>query len=174
MRCLPVALRHCHSNEQGLIRASRDQAHVTHNSALADAGSEAVLRMLVAALRGQPLAALREHALRLVARYPAYAFDRRPITNPSGWIVETLKAVFQGFFAHKSFEDTLLDVVNRGGDSDTTGAIVGMLAGALHGARAIPGRWLGRLDKEVARDCRSQALQLVRLATKAPAVASRR
>ena len=174
MRCLPVALRHCYSSERVLVRASRDQAHVTHHSALADAGSETVLRMLVAALRGKPLVVLREQALRLVARHPIYAFDRRPISNPSGWIVETLRAVFQGFFAHKSVEDTLVDVVNRGGDSDTTGAIAGMLAGALYGLQEIPARWLRGLDPEVARDCREQAQRLVQLARKTAAATSSR
>lgn len=40
-----------------------------------------------------------------------------------------------------SFEAALIDVVNRGGDSDTNGAICGALLGAVHGEQAIPGRW---------------------------------
>jgi len=34
-----------------------------------------------------------------------------------------------------------------GGDADTTGAIVGMLAGAYYGMEAIPRRWLKKMDK---------------------------
>ena len=37
------------------------------------------------------------------------------------------------FFDTDVFEDCLIDVVNRGGDADTTGAIAGMLAGARYG-----------------------------------------
>ncbi len=165
MRCLPVALRHCMDDERELVEASRRQAHVTHNSPSADAGGEAVLRMLVAALHGGTHSALRGHAQRLVARSPEYGFDRRTVTNPSGWIVDTLQVVFQALFAHKEFEETLVDVVNRGGDADTTGAIAGMLAGAMYGLAAIPTRWLAALDADVAAVCRQQALQLIELAT---------
>ncbi len=34
--------------------------------------------------------------------------------NPGGYIVETLRAVFQALFATDSFESALIDVVNRG------------------------------------------------------------
>lgn len=170
MRCLPVALLHCFGGERELIAASRAQAHVTHNSPVADAGSETVLRMVVAALHGQSLTVLREHATRLVARYPEYQFTRRAVDNPSGWIVDTLQVVFQALLAHTTFEDTLVDVVNRGGDADTTGAIAGMLAGALYGVRAIPTRWLKALDRDIARQCRGQALHLVELGSAIAAV----
>lgn len=35
----------------------------------------------------------------------------------------------------------LIDAVNRGGDADTNGAIVGALIGAYHGAEALPAAW---------------------------------
>lgn len=40
-----------------------------------------------------------------------------------------------------SFEAGLIDVVNRGGDADTHGAIAGALLGAWHGEEQIPERW---------------------------------
>ncbi|MBI3184112.1 MAG: ADP-ribosylglycohydrolase family protein [Myxococcales bacterium] len=40
-----------------------------------------------------------------------------------------------------SFEAALIDVVNRGGDADTNGAIAGALLGAAYGEEAIPERW---------------------------------
>jgi ADP-ribosyl-[dinitrogen reductase] hydrolase len=47
------------------------------------------------------------------------------------------------------FEECLIDVVNRGGDADTTGAIAGMLAGALYGLTALPERWLRALNADI-------------------------
>lgn len=44
-----------------------------------------------------------------------------------------------------SFEDGLIDVVNRGGDADTNGAITGALLGAFHGAASIPEAWTGQV-----------------------------
>ncbi|HYV43955.1 MAG TPA: ADP-ribosylglycohydrolase family protein [Myxococcaceae bacterium] len=44
-------------------------------------------------------------------------------------------------FHAQTFEAALIDVVNRGGDSDTNAAITGALLGAFHGAEAIPEHW---------------------------------
>lgn len=97
----------------------------------------------------------------LVAAQPAFAFRGKPRReNPSGWIVETMQAVLQSLVEVGGFENCLVDVVNRGGDADTTGAITGMLAGAMYGRSALPSRWLKALDPEIARRCRDQARQL--------------
>ena len=72
--------------------------------------------------------------------------------------------MFQAFFATASFEDCLVDVVNRGGDADTTGAIAGMLAGARYGLDAIPRRWLRALDPATHQACERQAAALLHLA----------
>lgn len=164
MRCLPLALLHCYGEDADLVQSSRAQAHITHNNALADAATEAVLRMVVSALHGETLAVIREQADRLVARYPQFNFTGRRVENPSGWIVETLQVVFQSLFEKKTFEDTLVEVVNRGGDADTTGAIAGMLVGAFYGIDAIPSRWLKALDRNVDAACRKQTLALLELA----------
>ncbi|HTE50219.1 MAG TPA: ADP-ribosylglycohydrolase family protein [Kofleriaceae bacterium] len=41
-----------------------------------------------------------------------------------------------------TYEAALIDVVNRGGDADTNGAITGALLGAFHSVEAIPRAWL--------------------------------
>jgi ADP-ribosyl-[dinitrogen reductase] hydrolase len=163
MRCLPIALFYWNAPEEQMIQASRIQSHVTHNNPVADAGTETTLRMLVSALKGEPKSALQQHVDDLVTQHKCYRHDRRKVENPSGWIVETLQVVFQAFFAHDNFTDILIDVVNRGGDSDTTGAIAGMLAGVLYGQDAIPGKWLRSLQSEIHQSCQEQALELIRL-----------
>lgn len=166
MRCLPVALLHCKSTDRALVEASRRQAHVTHNNEVADAGTETVLRMVVAALHGGDCTAMFVHVAKLIERYPLYQYSRRRMENPSAWIVETLQAVLQAMAGTTGFESALVDVVNRGGDADTTGAITGMLAGALYGVEAIPSRWLSDLDAEVSRNCRRQTGDLLELAVR--------
>ncbi len=44
-------------------------------------------------------------------------------------------------FHAPDFEQGLIDVINRGGDTDTNGAVAGVCLGALHGEGAIPARW---------------------------------
>jgi len=45
-----------------------------------------------------------------------------------------------------SFERTIIEAVSLGGDTDTIGAMAGALAGAFHGASAIPPSWLDALE----------------------------
>lgn len=45
-----------------------------------------------------------------------------------------------------SFEESLVEVVNLGGDADTNGAVVGAVLGARYGLAAIPDRWLTPLQ----------------------------
>ena len=164
MRCLPIALGYWNAKPEIWQRASRIQSHVTHNSPIADIGTELVLQLVISALQGIPKASLQNIAQVAVARDRIFRFDRRRMENPSGWIVETLQAVLQAFFAQRGFKAILIDVVNRGGDSDTTGAIAGMLAGAYHGVSGIPIQWLKALDFRVRRACERQALDLLELA----------
>ena len=162
MRCLPVALYTLGAEPEAVDRANRLQAHVTHHNSLSDLGTLSVIRMTQTALLGGSLEDLRLLADALVEAEPRFAFDgERRQDNPGGYIVETLRAVFQALFATDGFESALIDVVNRGGDADTTGAILGMIAGALYGCEAIPRRWLKALDRETARLCRRQALDLL-------------
>ena len=45
-----------------------------------------------------------------------------------------------------TFEEVIVALVNRGRDTDTTGAIAGGLMGVLVGAEAIPARWRKQLE----------------------------
>lgn len=58
-----------------------------------------------------------------------------------------------------SFEEAVGDVINLGGDADSTGAILGALAGAHYGIDKIPARWLAGLRNREAIDLRAHALQ---------------
>jgi len=164
MRCLPIALVTLHSSWTDVQTASRLQAHTTHNNPVSDAGTECIIQMVQAAILGEPRAELELLAHELVQRYPVFEYRQRRRDNPSGYIVDTLQAVFQSLFSTDNFEAALVDVVNRGGDADTTGAILGMVAGALYGIDNIPTRWLERLDPNIRAQCTQQARALYQLA----------
>lgn len=165
MRSLPVALATLGQPPAEIISAARCQAHTTHNNPLSDAGTECVIAMVQQAIIGETsLGSLRGLSDQLVADYPLFRHDQRREENPSGFIVHTLRAVFQGVYATNSFERCLVEVVNRGGDADTTGAIAGMIAGALYGRAAIPRRWVKALNPEVREACAEQAVALLALA----------
>lgn len=162
MRVLPVALATFGQSEDEIRTACRAQAHITHHCALSDAACETLVFMVQDALRGTGKNdLLHKRAHPLAARFPEFKFRGvRPKANPSGYVADTLQAVFQGFFDTDIFRDCLIDVVNRGGDADTTGAIAGMLAGAVYGLDEIPLAWLKGLDMEIRRSCETQARML--------------
>lgn len=166
MRLLPVALA-CYGLPEEVARAaSRAQAHVTHHNELSDAACETLVFMVQDFMAGRDAVEVqRERADDLVRRHPVFAWNKKPIANPSGYVVDTMQAVFQAFFGTSSFEECLIDVVNRGGDADTTGAIAGMLAGARYGRETIPKRWLKALDAQVYSQCEKQAAALIELAS---------
>lgn len=164
MRCLPVAIATLGQGADRVRDAVLGQAHVTHNNTLSDAACLFLVQLVQMALSGMDRARLQQAAKRFVDRQPQFAFERRRMENPGGFIVDTLQAVLQAMFDHHDFRGCLVDVVNRGGDADTTGAILGMIAGAHYGEMAIPRPWLKRLDPQVRQACVAQAEDLLDLA----------
>jgi len=165
MRVLPVALATLGQTGAEVRAACRAQAHVTHNNALSDAATECLALMVQDALYGADREQLlQQRVIPLIAHHPEFEYrNTTPRSNPSGYVVETLHAVFQAFFGTAGFRECLIDVVNRGGDADTTGAIAGMLAGALYGRAALPNAWLSALEPSTRQACEAQARTLAEL-----------
>lgn len=161
MRVLPVAL----ATLGDPARAEEwtiAQGHVTHNHPLSDAASTTLVAMVQRLIGGEPRTAARDLADALVAAHPKFAFD--PWRGQStAYVVDTIQTVFDGFFTTDGFEACLIKTVNQGGDADTTGAIVGMLAGAHYGLDAIPRRWTGTLDARVVAEIRTLVPALLEL-----------
>ncbi len=165
MRCLPVALATHGSNVEWISEANRRQAHVTHHNRLSDAACECVIAMVQMSLSGAAKAQLLNGPVAtLITHHPQFSYEQKHRSNPNGYVVETLQAVLQAFSETNSFEECLVNVVNRGGDADTTGAIAGMIAGALYGLESLPQRWRSRMNKGVLGECETQARLLIALA----------
>lgn len=65
----------------------------------------------------------------------------------SGWTAEEALAIgIYATLATSDFESAVRLAVNHSGDSDSTGAIAGNIAGALYGVEAIPRSWLDKLE----------------------------
>lgn len=63
----------------------------------------------------------------------------------SGYVLHSLEASIWCFLNSDSYEETVLKAVNLGEDTDTTGAIVGGLAGIYYGIENIPNKWIENL-----------------------------
>ncbi len=67
------------------------------------------------------------------------------LLEQQGFVRVAFRLAFWELVHAPDFRRGLLDVVNRGGDADTGGAIAGALLGAFHGQDAIPDRWVDRV-----------------------------
>lgn len=73
--------------------------------------------------------------------------NRREIES-GGYVVETLEAALWCVLNNSSYEETVLDAVNLGADTDTTACVTGGLAGVIYGEQAIPVEWRSQLPRE--------------------------
>jgi ADP-ribosylglycohydrolase len=67
--------------------------------------------------------------------------------KPDGDAIDLLECALWALWRGRDFRDATLAVVNLGGRSDVTGALVGQLAGARFGATGIPADWLATLAR---------------------------
>jgi ADP-ribosyl-[dinitrogen reductase] hydrolase len=159
MRMLPVAL--CTFNSENLLEDyALQQAHLTHNHPLSDAACITLGRLVHLSLLGYSKSRLRRELETLLSNYENFRFE--PYHGlATAYVVDTMQTVFHHFFKTRDFESCLVETVNQGGDADTTGAIVGMLAGAYYGMEGIPKRWLKKIDKNLLEEITRLADRMV-------------
>lgn len=165
MRVLPIALANLDNPQRGDDWAVA-QGHVTHHHPLSDGACIALVDMVRLLIttpdRVAARAAARARADALVEQYPRFVFT--PYRGLStAYVVDTIQTAFHGFFSTDSLESCIVTTVNLGGDADTTGAIAGMLAGALYGPEQLPQRWLDTLDPDITATIRAMVPELLAL-----------
>lgn len=65
----------------------------------------------------------------------------------SSYVVHTLEASIWCLMTTDSYEEAVLKAVNLGGDSDSTAAVTGGLAGILYGLKHVPFHWQTTLTR---------------------------
>lgn len=154
MRCPPLSIPDA-TDWDRLAEVSRQSSRITHADPRYTEGC-AILSLTVAGLLEDADTPLRD-ALDYVsgdtpdelmaALRPLARGDSPETLETSGYVVHSLQtALHDGLFAD-SAEEAIVTAVNRGGDTDTIGAIAGAVAGAQFGASQFPDRWLGATDE---------------------------
>ncbi|HEV6966012.1 ADP-ribosyl-[dinitrogen reductase] hydrolase [Roseateles sp.] len=162
MRNLPAVLATL-GDDAAFERVSLAQARITHHHPQSDAAVLGIGHLLRRQLAGADAEAMARHVADWVAAEPDFRFERYP-GRASAYVVDTVQTVLHAFTRHAGFEDAVVAAVNRGEDADTTGALVGMLAGARCGAGALPRRWLSRLQAATRQAITDQTGALLALA----------
>ncbi len=71
-----------------------------------------------------------------------YFQKSRDEIKSTGYVLDCLEAALWCLEQHDDFTDTILEAVNLGGDTDTTAAVCGGLAGMRCGYSGLPEAWL--------------------------------
>jgi ADP-ribosyl-[dinitrogen reductase] hydrolase len=158
MRCAPVAMRWPHDRMK-LLEETETSSRVTHHDPRCSWSAFAVNLAVAEALNGRTasidsianameLAGVGPHTLHAVRDVAGHTLERLRLDGST--IGFTLKAMQAGLWCleHSAdFEESLVMVIQAGGDTDTNGAVAGAILGALHGASAIPDRWTSRIAR---------------------------
>lgn len=166
MRCPPLAIPYA-SDWERLVEVSRQSSLITHADPRCTYGC-AVLNLTVAGLLDDADTPLQD-ALDYVADdapdelvtalAPIADGDSPGTLETSGYVVHSLQTALHDGLRADSAEEAIVTAVNRGGDTDTIGAIAGAVAGARFGASQLPDRWLSTIGETT--ELESLAEQLV-------------
>ena len=141
--------------DDALLAFVRDTEHrcadVLSTAAHRSAFSEGLARVLsrIGAPRRAAIAQIEELA---------HAGANRRSGATDGFVLGSVLTSIYLFLTSDQYEQALIETVMLGGDTDTTGAMVGAMCGALYGESAIPIRWREALLAYGALDDRIDAL----------------
>ncbi|MEW6181182.1 MAG: ADP-ribosylglycohydrolase family protein [Chloroflexota bacterium] len=154
MRCYPVAVT-CWQDLERLVAQSRLQSQVTHPHRDCLDACAFVNVMIYFLVRGESPQQAYQQALERVPLSEGFYNTvllaprrKREELRNTGWVRHTLESAIWGLLNTSSFEDALVQVINLGADTDTTGAVTGALAGAAYGLSSIPPDWKNALRGE--------------------------
>jgi ADP-ribosyl-[dinitrogen reductase] hydrolase len=158
MRCAPVAMRWPRDRAK-LLRETENSARITHYDPRCSWSAFAVNLAVAEALSGRAptietiadameTAGVGPHTLRAVHGTARLGLERLQLDGRGlGFALKAMQAGLWCLEHAESFEESLISIVQAGGDTDTNGAVAGAVLGALHGASAIPERWTSRVAR---------------------------
>jgi ADP-ribosyl-[dinitrogen reductase] hydrolase len=160
MRILPLSYYHKSLNFPELIQRVHDCSCLTHGHIGSQIACGIYISIAIGLLRGlEPKLAyikgvenLKKIYLELKYAKELYRFERVfggeldtvsvDLIRSGGYVIDTLEASLWCLLTTSSFAEAVLKAVNLGGDTDTTGAVTGGLAGIYYGIENIPSNWI--------------------------------
>jgi poly(ADP-ribose) glycohydrolase ARH3 len=171
-RVTPIALLYQDGDPACLRHYAELSASITHTHPLGKEGAALLAAAIAHAVRldpAQPLDAtaflndlraflspntgVYQESLNTIASLLTRTPTHREVADLLGNRIEAPRSVPTAIYAFlanaNSFRDAVLFAIRLGGDTDTIGAMTGALAGAYHGADALPPEWLRVLENDV-------------------------
>jgi ADP-ribosyl-[dinitrogen reductase] hydrolase len=165
MRILPLAFGYQKVEFSQLIQLTHKISCLTHAHPRSQIACGIYVTMAINLLRGQqplkayhqaialtePLYQERPYVLELLYYQRLLAKETPQLSideiRSSGYVVDTLEASIWCLINSSSYAEAVLKAVNLGGDTDTTAAVTGGLAGIYYGFEAIPQKWLDAIAR---------------------------
>lgn len=161
MRASPIGLYYRKDPEK-LIESAMLDASITHNAfepkmgsiavALATAmfaeGREDVIEVFEDVVEVLADSEVKEKLVLAINHidFKTDNFEALAEIGVSGYVPETVGAAFYCLGATTNFKDAVVLAVKAGGDTDTTAAIVGAMAGTLYGLDGIPSEYKDKVE----------------------------
>ena len=163
MRILPVALYSYYKNlkDDEVIKLTNEVSSLTHAHDISRLGCYIYVRYVMFLLTGldkkEAYNKIKELDYSFYSDYAREKYNR--ILNEEinkyhfddissrGYVVDTLEAALWCVLVHSNYEDTILEAINMGNDTDTVAAIAGSMAGILYGYDSFPKEWKETLIK---------------------------
>lgn len=153
MRASPLALLNKKDSDvNDIVRIQCSLTHPHSNCILVD---QIYIQLLKMALRDDSKQDIYNKALDLsknhlilhnkIKKIPSITWED---LKTSGYSLDSLVCSIWALYHFDSFEEALIQIVNKGDDADTSGAIAGALCGAWYGLDNIPQRWLKKIKKK--------------------------
>ncbi len=162
MRTAPIGIV---ARDDLLFRLAIEISALTHGHLNASLSAGFLSRLIAGLMKGADLAEAIDAAKRELLHHAGHLEVLRAVEGAEklasernaaaivdgrlgeGWIAEEAVAIaLHAVLVAGDLEEAVILAVNHSGDSDSTGAIAGNIAGALYGRAAIPDRWLSTLE----------------------------
>ncbi|MEH2394201.1 MAG: ADP-ribosylglycohydrolase family protein [Nostoc sp.] len=165
MRILPMAYCHRNLTLGELLARVHDVSAITHAHARSQMACGIYISIAVALLEGADLQTAYLQALQDIQTiYSVREFllekphfgrvlngeiAKLPVEEISsgGYVIDTLESSLWCLLNSSSYSEAVLKAVNLGGDTDTTAAVTGGLAGIYYGVENIPQKWINKIPR---------------------------
>ncbi|MEA5605172.1 ADP-ribosylglycohydrolase family protein [Nostoc sp. UHCC 0252] len=165
MRILPMAYCHRNLTLGELLARVHDVSAITHAHARSQMACGTYISIAVALLEGadlqtaylqalqdiQTIYSVREFLLEKphFGRIFSGEIAKLPVEeiNSGGYVIDTLESSLWCLLNSSSYSEAVLKAVNLGGDTDTTAAVTGGLAGIYYGVENIPKQWMNQIAR---------------------------
>ncbi|RCJ28293.1 hypothetical protein A6S26_12215 [Nostoc sp. ATCC 43529] len=166
MRILPMAYCHRNLTLSELIARVHDVSAITHAHARSQMACGIYISIAVSLLEGadlqtaylqglqdiQQIYSVREFLLEKphFGRVFSGEIAKLPVEeiNSGGYVIDTLESSLWCLLNSSSYSEAVLKAVNLGGDTDTTAAVTGGLAGIYYGVENIPRQWINQIARK--------------------------